>query len=531
MLNDESLVRFPDFNLNGTILKAIDELGFEEPSPIQARAIPPALEGRDLIGQAQTGTGKTAAFAIPIVQLYKEDGGNPYSLILTPTRELCIQVAEEISRISRYTKLKVLPIYGGQHIGRQIKALKRGVDVVVGTPGRLLDHIGRKTINLDDLHIVVLDEADEMLNMGFIDDVETILEDTPRGRQTLLFSATMPPPIARLARKHMNQPEHIKIRPDQVTAPDIEQVYFEVRPHERFEALCRIIDSEGIDRSIIFCRTKRGVDELAESLSARGYQTEAIHGDLDQRQRTRVMRSFKDGHTDLLVATDVAARGVDVDNVTHVINYDLPASPDVYVHRIGRTGRAGKVGTAITLIHPRELRLLRAMARHVRANIARKKVPTIADVEERQRSVWRERLAEAIEEQNFGTYRQVIEDLVEEYDSIDVGAAALKLLVDGIRERESSNNDSNEIYGDTGAEAGMVRFFMNIGRKHGVSPADVVRTIAETARIPGGLVGRIDIYGDFLFVEVPEETAPTVIRSMQHATIKGRPIHLEPARR
>ncbi len=519
---------FLDLNIDERLLRAIDEMGFEEPSPIQEKAIPPMLEGRDVIGQAQTGTGKTAAFCIPILQRLTGQAGVPRALVLTPTRELAIQVAEEISHVGRYTSVRVLPVYGGQHIDRQIKAIRQGVDVVIGTPGRLLDHIRRGTLRFGDLLVVVLDEADEMLNMGFIDDIEAILQVTPSNRQTLLFSATIPDPIVRLAGRYMRDPVKIAIQPEHVTAPDIEQVYYEARPHERFETLCRILDSEAIERAIVFRRTKRGVDELTDQLRARGFSAEAIHGDLDQRQRNRVMQAFRQGDIDLLIATDVAARGIDVENVTHVINYDIPADPESYVHRIGRTGRAGRSGTAMTLVHPKENQIVRFIERAIKVRIKRRPVPTVADVAERQRGIWREKLEKTLREANLTPFRGLIEELVEDYDSIDVGAAALKLLMDEPMEQVSPAPRVD--FGDTGAEAGMVRFFTNIGRRQGIGPADIVRSIAENAGIPGGVIGRIDIYDDFTFVEVPVDTATTVVNAMRKSQIRGRQVSLEPAR-
>ncbi len=510
-------------------MRAIDDMGFEEPSPIQSKSIPPLLEGRDLIGQAQTGTGKTAAFAIPILQRIERYSGTPQALVLTPTRELAIQVSEEISRLGRYKSTRVLPIYGGQPIARQIRTLKRGVDVVVGTPGRILDHIRRRTLRFDQLRMLVLDEADEMLDMGFIDDIRTILQETPSERQTLLFSATMPQPIVRLAGQYMQDPVRIAIRPEQVSAPDIEQVYYEVRPHERFEALCRIIDSEAVGRAIIFCRTKRGVDELTEQLRVRGYPADSIHGDLDQRQRDRVMSSFRSGDTELLVATDVAARGVDVEQVTHVINWDIPTDPESYVHRIGRTGRAGRTGTAMTLIHPKENRLLKAMERAVKARIKRRPIPTLADVAERQRGIVRERLLQALQDDRLKSYRGLIEELAEEYDSIDVGAAALVLLLDSAG-NAGGPSPKDEEFEDTGAEDGMVRFFINVGRRQNVGPAQIVRSIAEDTGISGALVGKIDILDNFSFVEVPRHTAAEVWRAMRNSRIGGDTVSFEPAK-
>lgn len=430
-MTDRAINSFARLGIRKEILRAIDELGFEQPSPIQARAIPPALAGHDVIGQAQTGTGKTAAFAIPILEQIRERHFQPQALVLVPTRELALQVTEEIRRLGRYTRIRSLSVYGGQPISKQIRTIGNGVDVVIGTPGRLLDHLDRGTLRLDQVGTVVLDEADEMLDMGFIDDIETILRSTPARRQTMLFSATMPKSVMHLARQFMRNPVHVNITPEQVAAPAIDQVYFEVRPYERFEALCRIIDSEAMKRAIIFCRTKRGVDELTDQLRERGYAADAIHGDLDQRQRNRVMQSFRRGDTELLIATDVAARGVDVEQITHVVNFDIPTDAESYVHRIGRTGRAGRSGTAMTLIHPKERRTLAAIERAVRVRLKRRRIPTDVDVAERQREVWRQRLIRTLEQDQLAAYRTIVEELSAGYDAVDVGAAALKLLAEG----------------------------------------------------------------------------------------------------
>jgi ATP-dependent RNA helicase DeaD len=346
-------MKFEDFNLSKETLKAIYEMGFEEPTPIQISAIPLILKGADIIGQAQTGTGKTAAFGMPIVEKC-EKGKTPFALILEPTRELAVQVAEEINRIGAVKRISALPLYGGSSIERQIKALKRGVEVIVGTPGRVIDHIQRKTLKLSDVKIVVLDEADEMLNMGFIEDIETILKTTPSERQTLLFSATMPLTIMNIAKRHMKNPEKIKVNTKELVVPKIRQIFYEVREEEKLKALSRLLDVEDPQLAIVFCHTKREVDEVATKLSQMGYNAGALHGDFTQQRREEVMKKFKGGIIDILVATDVAARGLDIQNVTHVINYSLPQDPERYIHRIGRTGRAGKTGIAITFVTPRE---------------------------------------------------------------------------------------------------------------------------------------------------------------------------------
>jgi len=403
-------------------------MGFEESTPIQEKAIPIALEGRDLIGQAQTGTGKTAAFSIPLIQNIDAKEENIVALIMTPTRELAIQVAEEIAKLSRFKGLRTLPIYGGQDIVKQIRALRQKPQIIIGTPGRLLDHINRKTIKLDKVQTVILDEADEMLDMGFLDDINTILSKCPEERQTMLFSATMPPNIKKLADTYLKNPEHVSVVPKQVSAPSVEQYYVEVQEQQKFEILSRLIDMEAPDLAIIFGRTKRRVDELSEALKKRGYSAEGLHGDLSQNQRDMVMRKFRDGSIDVLVATDVAARGLDVSGVTHVFNFDLPQDPESYVHRIGRTGRAGKEGVAITFVTPRETDHLHLIERITRHRITKRPLPSMAEAIEGKQRATAERLIEVLEQDDFQMYKGFAIQLLEQYDSVQVLAAALKLL-------------------------------------------------------------------------------------------------------
>ncbi len=403
-------------------------MGFEESTPIQEKAIPIALEGRDLIGQAQTGTGKTAAFSIPLIQNIDAKEENIVALIMTPTRELAIQVAEEIAKLSRFKGLRTLPIYGGQDIVKQIRALRQKPQIIIGTPGRLLDHINRKTIKLDKVQTVILDEADEMLDMGFLDDINTILSKCPEERQTMLFSATMPPNIKKLADTYLKNPEHVSVVPKQVSAPSVEQYYMEVQEQQKFEILSRLIDMEAPDLAIIFGRTKRRVDELSEALKKRGYSAEGLHGDLSQNQRDMVMRKFRDGSIDVLVATDVAARGLDVSGVTHVFNFDLPQDPESYVHRIGRTGRAGKEGVAITFVTPRETDHLHLIERITRHRITKRPLPSMAEAVEGKQRATAERLIEVLEQDDFQMYKGFAIQLLEQYDSVQVLAAALKLL-------------------------------------------------------------------------------------------------------
>ncbi len=413
------------------MLRAITEMGFEESTPIQEKAIPVALDGGDLIGQAQTGTGKTAAFAIPLIQKIDPSEDKVAALIMTPTRELAIQVAEEIGKLARFKGIRTLPIYGGQDIGRQIRGLKKKPQVIIGTPGRLQDHINRKTIRLDDVRIVVLDEADEMLDMGFLEDIQAILSQVPEQRQTMLFSATMPANIQKLAQQFLKNPTHVSVIPKQMTVPLISQSYVEVHERSKFDALCRLLDMEAPELAIVFGRTKRRVDELAEALQKRGYSADGLHGDLSQNMRDTVMRRFRDGSIDVLVATDVAARGLDVSGVTHVVNFDLPQDPESYVHRIGRTGRAGKEGTAWTFVTPREIDHLHFIEKITRQRIPKRPMPSLAEAIEGKQKLIAERLIELVQNEQHNEYKGTAIHLLEQFDSVHLLAAAMKLLTGG----------------------------------------------------------------------------------------------------
>lgn len=519
------MTTFLELGLSKKVAQAIDEMGFEEPSPIQAQCIPVVMTGQDVVGQAQTGTGKTAAFGIPLVEM-AANARHVQSLILTPTRELAIQVAGELRKIAKYKRVRTLPIYGGQSIGHQIKALQQGVQIVIGTPGRVLDHIRRGTLKLDKVRTIVLDEADEMLDMGFIDDIEAILQETPKERQTLLFSATMPDLVKKLAKRYMKEPAAVTINRGEVSVPLIEQVYYKVLERNKLESLCRVIDSEEIQLGIIFCRTKRGVDELTEALIARGYMADGLHGDLSQAQRDRVMKKFRNGEIEMLIATDVAARGIDVGNVSHVVNYDIPQDPESYVHRIGRTGRAGKRGLALTLVTPREYKLFKTIEKETKANIIMREVPSLANVAERQAELWRDRLRMTVQEGGLAHYRAILGNLLDEFDPIDLAAAALKLTAGDSQSEDAQDYD----FGDTGASPGMVRFFINIGRSAKIGPSDLIRTISEEAGIPVRAIGKIDIFEKFTFLEVEEESAPFVFESLRQSRINGSRVNLEPAR-
>lgn len=422
--------KFEDLSLSREIDKAIADLGFEETTPIQAQTIPIALQGKDIIGQSQTGTGKTIAFGIPIIEKLHTRSKNVQSIILCPTRELAIQVAEELKRLLKYRKdINILPVYGGQPIDRQIRALKSGIHIVIGTPGRVIDHINRSTLKLNNVKTVVLDEADEMLNMGFIDDVETILDKVPEERQTLLFSATMPKPILNLTKRYQKNPEFIKVVHKQLTVPRVKQVYFELKESMKLEVLCRLIDMHNLKSSLVFCNMKRRVDELVMHLQARGYMADGLHGDLTQPQRDRAMGKFRKNMTEILVATDVAARGIDVDNIEAVFNYDLPQDEEYYVHRIGRTARAGKKGHAFTFVVGREVYKLKEIQNYANIKIDRKPVPSFSDVEEARTSALLDKLKDIIEDGKHEQYVHIIEPLLkDEYTSIDIAAALLMVV-------------------------------------------------------------------------------------------------------
>jgi ATP-dependent RNA helicase DeaD len=424
--------KFENLQLSRELLRAVEDLGFEEMTPIQARAIPLILEGKDIIGQAQTGTGKTLAFGLPILQSIHPKIKKMQAIILCPTRELAIQVAEELKSALKYKRdVVILAVYGGQPIDRQIRILKTGAHIVIGTPGRTIDHINRGTLKLDTVKTVVLDEADEMLNMGFIDDVETILKSTPKERQTLLFSATMPKPILDLTRKYQKNPEYVRVVHKQLTVPNVEQYYFEVKESVKLDALCRVIDMYGLKSSLVFCNMKRRVDEVVMHLEARGYPALGLHGDMTQPQRTQAMDIFKRNASEILVATDVAARGIDVENIEAVFNYDIPQDEEYYVHRVGRTARAGKKGLAFTFVVGREIYKLRDIESYASTKITRKSIPTLTDVEEVKTTAILEKIKDTIDKGSIERYVQIIEPLLtEDYATLDIAAALLKIAMD-----------------------------------------------------------------------------------------------------
>jgi ATP-dependent RNA helicase DeaD len=536
---------FGELALRPELLQALSGLGYEEPTPIQRTAIPPLLQGRDLLGQAATGTGKTAAFALPILQRMSTDGrrDNPMALVLVPTRELAVQVSQAIHRYGRELGARVLPIYGGQPIGRQLRSLGQGVDVVVATPGRALDHLGRGTLRLQDLRIVVLDEADEMLDMGFAEDIEAILQSTPEARQTVLFSATMPGRIEGMASRHLRDFMRIEIarepaRPGE--APLVRQSAYVVARAHKPAALGRVLDIEAPDAAIVFCRTREEVDQLTEALNGRGYRAEALHGGMSQEQRDRVMGRLRGGTADLLVATDVAARGLDIEQLTHVVNYTVPSGPDSYIHRIGRVGRAGREGVAITLAEPREHRMLKTIERVTKRRISVEKVPTSADLRARRLELTRAALEESIMEDDLNSFRVVVEPLADEFDVMEVALAAVKLAHEAggaaadeeeIPEvaprppREARGRGPGGGRGERRARppaAGMTRLFISAGRHAGIRPQDLVGAIAGESRLGGRDIGSIEIADRFSLVEVPESAAQEVIAALRGTTIKGR---------
>lgn len=523
-------MNFEELNIDARILRAISDMGFEEASPIQVQAIPALMEGKDVIGQAQTGTGKTAAYSIPMLQRINPDLKKLQAVVLCPTRELAVQVAEEIRKIAKYMNdIKVLPVYGGQEIVKQIKSLKSGVQIVVGTPGRVMDHMRRKTVKFDDVAMVVLDEADEMLDMGFREDMETILTDTPKDRQTVMFSATMSKEIMEIATTFQNNPETIKVVRKELTVKNIEQYYFEVRPRSKDEVLCRLIDIYNPKLSVVFCNTKRKVDDLISVLKGRGYFADGIHGDMKQAQRDRVMSDFRSGKTEILIATDVAARGIDVDDVDIVFNYDLPQDEEYYVHRIGRTGRAGKSGMAFSFVSGKEVYKLKEIERYCKTKIKVKQIPTIDDVKNRKLDQLFGQIRESIEVGGLAEMMEIIENRINEDDmtALDVAAALLKMTVgDSLSEREEVeqvhfNMDDNP--------HGMVRLFINVGKKDKVKPANILGAIAGESGIPGRLVGAIDMLDNYTFVEVPAKYADAVLAAMDNAIIAGRTVSIEKA--
>lgn len=557
-------VKFEDLQLDDRILRAVADMGFEEASPIQAKSIPVQLEGVDMIGQAQTGTGKTAAFGIPLLQKIDPKNKKLQAVALCPTRELAIQVAEEIRSLAKYMHgIKVLPIYGGQDIVRQIKGLKDGTQIIIGTPGRVMDHMRRKTVKFDQVHTVIMDEADEMLNMGFLEDMETILSQLPTERQTIMFSATMPPEIQKIAESFQKDPQVIRVVKKELTVPKVTQYYYEVKPRTKVEVMCRLLDLYAPKLSVAFCNTKKQVDELVDELQGRGYFAEGLHGDLKQIQRDRVMNSFRNGRTEILVATDVAARGIDVDDVEAVFNYDIPQDDEYYVHRIGRTGRAGRTGIAFSFVVGREVYKLRDIQRYCKTKIIPQAVPSLDDITEIKAEKILEQAGCVMNEMDLSPIVHILEKklLEEDYTSLELAAALLRMhmgesnediIIDSRPARSLDDLDSwggkdqrgrrDGRYG-RGRDArgqrsgrggrgrsqdnGMARLFLNVGRDQNIKPGDVLGAIAGESGISGRMIGSIDMYDKYTFVEVPEDCAGEVLECMKQVKIRGKNVRME----
>lgn len=575
---------FEKLGLDTKILKAISDMGFDSASPIQEQAIPIELEGRDMIGQAQTGTGKTAAFGLPMLMKINPKIKKLQAVILCPTRELAIQVSDELHRYAKYMhSIKILPVYGGQDIVKQIRGLKDGTQIIVGTPGRVMDHMRRGTVKFDEVSMAVLDEADEMLDMGFIDDMKTILSELPEERQTVMFSATMPKEVAEIAEQFQKNPEIVRIAKKELTVPEITQYYYDVRPNNRTEVLCRLIDLYEPKLSVVFCNTKRKVDEVVDELKGRGYYAEGLHGDLSQAQRDRVMNSFRKGRTEILVATDVMARGIDVEDIEAVFNYDIPQDDEYYVHRIGRTGRAGRKGTAFSFVVGREVYKLREIQRYCKTKITPQAIPSLGDITEIKAEKILDRASELLENEDtdLEAMRSLLDKRIfeDEVSSMDLAAALLRIQMgdeadeddladsrtprelddleekrysDGRRGRGSDSRGKSEGRGRYGAESNknldgrklrvkrredtkghenedMVRLFINIGRNQHVRPGDIVGAIAGESGISGRMVGAIDLYDSYSFVDVDRQNAEKVMKAMRNVKIRGLNVHMEKA--
>ena len=569
MSESTSTITFTDLQLSAPLLRALQDVGYETPSPIQAATIPYLLDNRDVLGQAQTGTGKTASFALPILSRLDINQSSPQALVLAPTRELAIQVAEAFQTYARHIPgFHVLPIYGGQSYGPQLSALRRGVHVVVGTPGRVIDHLDKGSLDLSKIKTLVLDEADEMLRMGFIDDVERILQETPEGRQTALFSATMPSAIKRIAQTYLNKPAEVTIAAKTGTADNIRQRYWLVSGMHKLDALTRILEAETFDGMIIFARTKLGTEELAAKLDARGFSVAAINGDINQQQRERTIQQLKDGKIDILVATDVAARGLDVERISHVINYDVPYDPESYTHRIGRTGRAGRSGEAILFITPREKNLLKAIERATRQPVSPLELPTIQTVNNVRIARFKDQISTALAEGGLDEYTSLIEDYEREHNipAIEIAAALAKmargdepLLLDknrrevksddSWRDERPARHDRND-RGDRGdrpsrgdrferedrgarrehsprtAEPGMQTYRIAVGHDHGVKPGNIVGAIANEANIESKFIGRIDIYDDYTILDLPDDLPSDMLDHLKSVRVAGQSLRI-----
>lgn len=562
----DTVTAFDQLALNQSILNALDEVGYETPSPIQAQTIPLLLEGKDVLGQAQTGTGKTAAFALPILSNLDLQQKDPQVLVLAPTRELAIQVAEAFQKYAKHMKgFHVLPIYGGQDYRGQIRALKRGVHVVVGTPGRVMDHMRRGTLTLDNLSTLVLDEADEMLRMGFIEDVEWILEQTPPDRQIALFSATMPQQVRRIATRHLNDPAQITIKLKTTTAETIRQRFWPVSGVHKLDALTRILEAEAFDAMIIFVRTRTATVELSEKLEARGYRSAALNGDIPQNKRERTIEQLKNGKLDILVATDVAARGLDVERISHVVNYDIPYDTEAYVHRIGRTGRAGREGDAILFVAPREKRLLHAIEKATNKKIEIMDLPSTELINDKRIAKFKQRITDTLATEELGLFYQLIEQYQQEHNvpALEVAAALAQLLQgdtplllqskpqrkarenwdkdqrpqhktkdsrDKIekpsRKKQTRKDQERPASKDSPPEAGMERFRIEVGHNHDVKPGNIVGAIANEAGLDSQYIGRINIHDEYSLIDLPEGMPKNIFNDLKKVWVSGQQLKI-----
>ncbi|MCK4503688.1 MAG: DEAD/DEAH box helicase [Desulfuromonadales bacterium] len=544
-MSEENSPSFEDLNLNPSVYKVINEIGYETPTPIQTQSIPPLLEGRDLLGQAQTGTGKTAAFSLPLLSRLNPKLKAPQILVLTPTRELALQVAEAMQTYARHLKgFQVLPVYGGQNMGQQLRQLSRGVQAVVGTPGRIQDHLRRGTLKLDKISCVVIDEADEMLKMGFIDDVEQILGYAPEERQTALFSATMPKEVLGVARKHLRDPLEIRIKSKTSTVERISQRFWQVKGLHKLDALTRILEAEDIDGMLIFVRTKITTVELAEKLEARGFSSAALNGDMTQMLREKTVERLKDGSLDIVVATDVAARGLDVKRISHVVNYDIPYDPEAYIHRIGRTGRAGREGKAILFVAPRERRMLAAIERATRQPIKAMALPSRKDITNRRINQFKEQISATMESQDLEFFEELIDQYQSEYD---IGhrkiAATLAYLLQKERplnpteafveeshpeRHERSERNSSPRRERKTSDDQMQTFRIEVGRKHGVEPGNIVGAISNEGKMNSKDIGRIRLFDQFSLVDLPKNISEDTLHKLKGVWVCDEQLQISP---
>jgi ATP-dependent RNA helicase DeaD len=558
-------ITFDALSISSEVKQAIAEIGFTKPTPIQANAIPVALEGKDVVGLAQTGTGKTVAFGIPLLEKIDTQVFSPQALVLAPTRELALQITEEFKKLAKYKKgLKILSVYGGASIELQLKELKKGVHIIIGTPGRVIDHIQRGSLKTNQIRTVVLDEADEMLNMGFVEDIELVLQQLPQDRQTLLFSATMSSRIMELTKKYQQSPQVVKIAKSELTVPQIKQLYYPIQPHLKIEAMIRLIQFYELKLILVFCNTKKQVDDLVLALQEQGMSSEGLHGDMKQSQRNAVMTKFRSGITNILIATDVAARGIDVSGVDAVFNFDLPHDFEYYVHRIGRTGRAGRSGMSFSFITGRrEMGRLREIEDHTKAKVQRGTIPTFAELKDKRQAIFIEQIKTTLQSNVYDQFEPMIEQLENEgYDLKALVASLMKMHFGNVntaleedldftlsefgekaKQRKKQNSEgfipdkasprqskttARPISRSTNEK--MIRLFLNLGRKQNISKGDILGAIAGETGLKGNRIGMIDVFEKFSFVEVPEVDVKKVLKVMDNNTIKGQKVNIEIAK-